>query len=140
MNKKNNNGNQIFAIFSSLLSLFIPGLGQLISLSIKKGLLLIGSFASIIGLFIWRINLIAPYDHGFINKLIKTFHRKPTFTIIIFVFLIGLWILNIIDAYKTAKNKKAKNNIIFVLILILFFTLGWQISQINLYNRNTLLL
>lgn len=116
---------------AAVLSAAIPGLGQLLSLRIRRGLLMFGSFISIIGLFIWRLNIIAHRETGLTAKFIKSFSRQPFFIIFIVAGVLALWIWVIYDSYKIAGGKKEKGIGIFILILVLFFSLGWQISEIN---------
>ena len=116
---------------AAVLSAIIPGSGQLFSLKIRRGLLLLFSFASIIGLFIWRLMVIAHREIGFQARYAKSFSREPIFVVFISLAIIGLWLWIIYDAYKTAKGKNEKGVGIFALVLIMFFSLGWQISEIN---------
>lgn len=139
MTNKNNNSDSkktlsIFPFISAILSLFLPGLGQLISKAFKKGLVILFSTASLIGLFIWRINLLTPYNHGVFSKLSRAIERKPTFMILTILFLLILWVLNVLDAYKTSKEKNKSLSILGAILLILFFIIGWQISEINIYK------
>ncbi|HAK46960.1 MAG TPA: phosphonate ABC transporter, permease protein PhnE [Spirochaeta sp.] len=117
---------------SAVLSLIVPGLGQLLSFRIRRGLFLLFSFVSIIGLFIWRLQVIAHREIGLQAKFVKSFSREPFFIVFICAAVIALWIWIIYDAYKTAGGKNEKGLGIFVLVLIMFFSLGWQISEINL--------
>ena len=116
---------------AAILSAVIPGSGQLLSLKIRRGLLLLFSFVSIIGLFLWRIQTIAHRQIGFPAKYIKSISREPVFIVFITLAIAVLWLWIIYDAYKTAGGKNEKGIGIFALVLVMFFSLGWQISEIN---------
>lgn len=133
-NNNSNNNTKIFPFITSVLSFLIPGLGQLVSKAFKKGFILIFSTISLIGLFAWRINLLTPYNKGLFTKLQRAMNLKPTFMILTILFLVILWIINIIDAYKTCKEKNKNLSMLGIILLILFFIIGWQISEINIYK------
>ena len=117
---------------AAVISAVIPGSGHILSFRIRKGLLLLGSFISIIGLYIWRINLIAHRETGFAAKYVKSVSRQPFFIIFIAAAIIALWLWIIYDAYKSSEaGNKRKGTGIFALVLVMFFCLGWQISEIN---------
>ena len=118
-------------VAAGIVSAVIPGLGQLLSLKIRRGLLMIFSFASIIGLFIWRLNVIAHRETGLTARFVKSFSREPFFVIFICAAVVALWLWIIYDAAKLAKGDVEKRLGIFALILVMFFSLGWQISEIN---------
>lgn len=118
-------------VVAAVASAIIPGLGQILSKRLRRGLLMLFSFISIIGLFLWRLTIVAHREIGFADKFVKSFSRQPFFIILICLGLFVLWLLIIYDAYKTAGGKNEKGIGTFALILLLFFTLGWQISEIN---------
>ena len=68
------------APFAAVASLLVPGLGQLLARKIRRGLLILGSMISIIGLLMWRISILArritggPWD-----EFAKAFERLPFF-------------------------------------------------------------
>ena len=109
MSKQKSAGKPLLpASAAAIISLFIPGLGQLFSLRIRRGLLMFGSFISIIGLFIWRLNIVAHREIGLTAKFIKSFSRQPVFIIFIVTGTIILWLWIIFDSYKIAGGKKEK--------------------------------
>ncbi|MDC7225504.1 MAG: phosphonate ABC transporter, permease protein PhnE [Spirochaetales bacterium] len=118
-------------VAAAVLSAIIPGLGQLLSFRIRRGLLLFFSLVSIMGLFIWRLAVIAHREIGIADRLAKSFSREPFFIIFICLAIFALWLWIIYDAFKTAGGSADKSLGIFVLILVMFFSLGWQISEIN---------
>jgi phosphonate transport system permease protein len=120
---------------AAVLSAILPGLGQTLSRKVKRGLLLFISSITMAGLMIWRFRLAAPRDTGAINIIKKAFYLEP---IMIFIcILIGLfYIWVIIDAYQAAKNATnidaRKPFMVFALLLIVFFFIGWQIGEIDM--------
>ncbi|MBI9109301.1 MAG: phosphonate ABC transporter, permease protein PhnE [Spirochaetales bacterium] len=119
---------------AAVMSAIVPGLGQLLSFRVRRGLLLLFSFVSIVGLFIWRLTILAHREVTFGDQFVKSFSRQPAFVIFICALVVALWVWIIVDAYKMAKGKKDKGAGIFALVLVLFFSLGWQISEINVYK------
>jgi len=121
---------------AALLSAIVPGLGQALARAVQRGLVIFFSFVSIVGLLIWRFRLAAPRDEGFINIFKKALYLEPIFYFITaLVILLYIWI--IIDAYQIAKRaggpKRSKPIMVFVFLLLVFFIIGWQIGQIDLY-------
>jgi phosphonate transport system permease protein len=121
---------------AALLSAIVPGLGQILSRAVRRGVILFFSFATIAGLMIWRFQLAAPRDTGVINIVTKAFHLDPIM-ILISVLIVLLYLANIYDAYKVAVNshklEPRKPFLVFVMLLLVFFFIGWQIGEIDLY-------
>jgi phosphonate transport system permease protein len=122
-------------------SLIVPGLGQLLARYVRRGLLILGSVVSIIGLLIWRIAILARrITGGPGDKLAKAFDRLPFFIGLMLGGIVLLWLWNAWDAYRLAQREKKKPQgglALFFLILALFFALGWQIGEIDLYKAAT---
>jgi len=122
---------------AAVLSAIIPGLGQALARAVQRGAVIFFSFASMLGLLIWRFRDAAPRDQGIINIIKKAFYLEPIFILIsiLFVFFY-IWI--IIDAYQMAKiagiPEKRKPMVVFILLILVFFIIGWQIGQIDLYT------
>ena len=124
------------APIAALFSLIVPGLGQIFARSIRRGILIIFSYATIAGLTIWRFILAAPRDEGIVNIVKKSWHLDPFLIIITILFvLLHLWI--VYDAYMLARHRDRTPVSVFFIILVVFFALGWQIGQINLVNLVT---
>jgi phosphonate transport system permease protein len=115
-------------------SLIIPGLGQILTGEIRRGLLLLGSLASTIVILSWRIHLLAHREIGALDKLLKAFNRRPIFVGLLLLCTIIVWLWNSWDAYRLTRPERKKGPGIFLVILVIFFTMGWQISEINLYK------
>ncbi|MDX9801618.1 MAG: phosphonate ABC transporter, permease protein PhnE [Spirochaetia bacterium] len=113
-----------------LLSFLFPGAGHLYRKHIQRGLLIILSFTSILGLSISRISLLAHRHEGFLPVLKKAFSNNPGFIIFLIVLTLLLWVWIAIDSVK--YNLKKKRPGVFIIILVIFFGLGWQISEIDI--------
>jgi phosphonate transport system permease protein len=125
---------------AGVLSAIIPGLGQALARQIRRGILILFSFATIVGLLVWRFRLAAPRDTGFMNIFNKAIYLQPL--LIGITVVVGLlYLANIHDAVKLAKDagkpEKNKPIIIFIMLILAFFLLGWQIGQIDLYTLTT---
>jgi len=142
-NHKEQRPSLVPAPVAGVASLIIPGLGQLLTRKVRRGLLILGSMISIIGLLMWRISILArritggPWD-----EFAKAFERLPFFIGLMIGGTVILWLWNAWDAYRLAKaseeGEEARGGMaLFFLILVLFFALGWQIGQIDLYKAAT---
>ncbi|MGC9397849.1 MAG: phosphonate ABC transporter, permease protein PhnE [Anaerolineae bacterium] len=142
-NHKEPRPSLVSAPVAGVASLIIPGLGQLLARQLRRGLVMLGAVISIIGLFMWRVSILArritggPWD-----EFAKAFERRPFFVGLIVGGTILLWVWNALDAYRLAEASRKKEEVrgnlsIFFLILLLFFALGWQIGQIDLYKAAT---
>jgi phosphonate transport system permease protein len=120
-----------------LASLILPGLGQMLSGDFGRGALLMGSHLSIIGLFAWRVNDLAHREVGVTAMLGKAFQRQPLFVLLMLVGMALFWLWVVRDAYKEAQSRRRGGIAIFALVLVLFFVLGWQISEINISKAIT---
>jgi phosphonate transport system permease protein len=121
---------------AAILSAIIPGLGQAFSRMVRRGVILFFSFVSIVGLMIWRFQDAAPRDTGAIAIIKKAFHLDPIM-LLITILIVILYLYNIYDAYKVALNSRKgetrKPFMVFVALLLVFFFIGWQIGEIDLY-------
>jgi phosphonate transport system permease protein len=127
----------IKAWLAALFSVFVPGLGQVLSREIRRGLLLFAGFMTSVGILIWRLKLAAPRDVGWENIIKKAYHLQP-FLIGVTILVILLYIFTVIDAYLIAKRKSPSNPFwVFVIMLVAFFSFGWQIGEIDLVEMIT---
>ncbi|MFU8826992.1 MAG: phosphonate ABC transporter, permease protein PhnE [Brevefilum sp.] len=125
---------------AGVLSALVPGLGQALARQVWRGILIFISFASIAGLMVWRFRLAAPRDTGFMNIVNKAFYLQPL--LIIITITVGiLYLANIYDAVKLAmiaeKPDQRKPILIFIMVILSFFLLGWQIGRIDIYTLVT---
>jgi phosphonate transport system permease protein len=120
-------------IVAALLSAFIPGLGQVFARKFQRGLTILVSMSTAIGLLIWRIIDQSQRYKGLELKINKAYYLNPTLYAITGLILITyFWV--IYDAYRSAHPKtsgKSAIGVIFLIILI-FFIQGWEIGQIDL--------
>lgn len=117
----------VVALFSAVL----PGSGHAFARAFRKGLLLLLSFITIVGLWVWRLKITARREEGWWNILKKSFQLHPILLILALV-IVFIYILIIIDAYKTAQQtRKVRSGLLWFFILIAFFALGWQIGDIQ---------
>jgi len=136
MRKEGQRGSLIPPFLAFLVSFFGPGIGHMLAGAFGRGLLLFMSFVTIIGLQLWRINEIARRQILFSDKVLKTYQLEPMLAgVAILTLLLWLWIA--IDAYRVAKRRTRGSIVLFLLVLLLFFGLGWQIGQIDLYQFGT---
>ncbi len=118
-------------------SFFLPGLGQILAGQLKRGVLLLGAMASILTILFWRVHLLAHREVGAAAKYIKALGRRPLFVGLLSLFTVVIWVWNIHDAGNQTKPSRRGGAGIFICILVAFFILGWQISQIDLYKMVT---
>ena len=122
---------------AGVLSLILPGLGQLCSGAVRKGLLLAGSYITLGGLGLWRIYVLAHREIGWIDRFQKAVSRQPGFLILSLILFAGIWLYSAWDAFSLAKMRREGQtvngrNTIFILVLAHFFVIGWQIAEIDL--------
>jgi len=122
------------APIAGIASLILPGTGQVLARRFWRGLLILSSVISIVGLIAWRIDGLAHREPTAIDKLSHAFGRRPLFVGLAIGATLALWLVSALDAYRLAHPDHRGVFWVFVLILVLFFTLGWQISQIDLYK------
>jgi phosphonate transport system permease protein len=121
----------------------VPGLGHLLLGQIRRGLLILGSFASIALMADWRVHIIAPDRASELQTWQDALARRPLFVLLVLVATIVAWALVALDARSNARKvatpRKAaaggpadrRHLGIFAVILGIFFVLGWQISEID---------
>jgi len=122
--------NPALAIVAAVLSFILPGAGQLILGKLQRAFLLFASYATIIGLLVWRFIEAAPRDTGFWPIFLKALRLEPML-IVICLLIIAFLVLAALDAYWIARAYERRGAGVFALIAALFFFLGWQISDIN---------
>ena len=120
-------------VIAGIASLVIPGLGQVLARAVRRGLILFATLVSIVILMGWRFKLAAPRDTGWANIIKKAFRLDPFLIVVTIVFfLLYFWIAY--DAYAIAKNRDKTPVGVFVILFVVYFTLGWQIGQIDLVS------
>ncbi len=120
------------AHLAGIASLIIPGLGQILSNQAKRGILLLLSLGTTAGLLVWRIYEIAFREKTATDMFIKALQRNTFFTGLVLACVAAIWVWTAWDAYSSVKKKRRSGLSIFLVILLAFFALGWQISEIDL--------
>jgi phosphonate transport system permease protein len=116
---------------AAVLSLIVPGLGQMLARRVWRGLLVLGSVVSIIVLTAWRVYDLAHREETVFATFTKALGRRPIFVGLVLVGIVALWLLNAWDAYREAHPGQRGGFDVFILVAVLFFVLGWQISEID---------
>ena len=137
MNSKTRKRNEeqkpalVSPIISAIASLIVPGLGQALSRSIQKGLVLLVSLVSIIGLWVWRVRITARFESTFLGTVKRSFYLEPILLVVAIGF-VAIYLWNVYDAYLSAKPERSNGNfVLWTLVLFTFFFSGWQISDIR---------
>jgi len=118
-------------VVAAFLSLIIPGLGHILARAYKRGLILLASIVSIFGLLAWRIRIIGRREFELIEIIKKAFRLEPLLLLVsIVVIILYLWI--VIDAYRFASRSAGTTLGPVILVIVIFFGLGWQIGKIDL--------
>ncbi|MFZ5821698.1 MAG: phosphonate ABC transporter, permease protein PhnE [Chloroflexota bacterium] len=116
---------------AALSSLIVPGLGHALARSLRKGLLLLVSLASIIALWVWRVRIVARLEPTFTDAVKKSFYLQPVL-LIVAIGAILTYVWTAYDAYNTAKREQTSSNfVLWTLVLFTFFFTGWQIGDIR---------
>ena len=121
---------------AGLLSLVVPGLGQILARQARRGLLLLACLVSSVGLLAWRMSLAARREVGALNIFHKAVSLQPLLAALT-VGVVVLWLWIAWDGYQQARPGRRAGAGIFMLVIILFFALGWQITEINLVKLTT---
>jgi phosphonate transport system permease protein len=127
----------VSAPVAALLSALVPGLGQIFAGMIQRGVLLLGSMATLVALMAWRIDDLGHRESTIIAKVYKAFDLNPTFMAIMAVGIAVLWVWTVWDAVRQTRPEHRGGFILFAFVLLRFFGLGWQISQIDVYKAVT---
>jgi phosphonate transport system permease protein len=119
---------------AGIASLILPGLGQVLARRVWRGLLLLGSLLSIIALLAWRVQELARREPTPLDMFTHAVERRPFFVIPMLIGIVALWLWSAWDAYQQADPERRGSALLFALVLVLFFILGWQISEIDIYK------
>jgi len=114
----------------------MPGLGQILCRETRRGLLLLASLVSSVGLLLWRVNLAARREEGMLNVFRKAVSLQPLLALMT-VGVVVLWLWIAWDGYQRARSRTGTSTGIFILVILIFFGLGWQITEIDLHRLVT---
>ena len=135
VNQKEHAVRNISPVLAGLLSI-IPGLGHIVIGVWERGLGFLGSIATLIGLSIWRIVVIAYRQTTWAERIPVAFRRQPILYVLI-IGIIALWALVVFDAVRIAQKKRGRLTLTYVILGVMFFMLGWQIVEINMVKLFT---
>jgi phosphonate transport system permease protein len=127
--------NLVHPVIAMLLSIIVPGFGHVLARAWQRGILIIASFFTILGLTIWRINQDVIKIGQKVSKLgdiIDKILRLQPILLVTCIVVVILYLLIIFDAYQVAARKTKGATRVFLVLLVTFFLLGWQIGQIDL--------
>lgn len=124
-------------ILAPLASVILPGLGHVLLGAWRRGLLLLISLATIVGLLAWRIRIAGRREDELVGMIRKAFELQPILVAVaIAAVLIYVWI--ILETLLAARRPgKGFNPALWALVLGAYFALGWQIGEINLVTLTT---
>ncbi len=117
---------------AGVFSLIVPGLGQILSKQVQRGLLLFASVATIIAIMGSRIADLGRRAEAGWPMVVRALERRPFFVGIVLVSVAAIWLVGAWDAYRCARDRKRPFTGVFLFVLTAFFVLGWQISEIDL--------
>jgi len=117
---------------AALISAIIPGLGQVLAGAIRRGGLIFLSFITIAALTYWRFILGSSRLAVTLPEIFSSAIRLQPILLLIAILFVIFYIWIIIDAYLIARRAIHNSALLMILIVILFFGLGWQIGEINL--------
>ena len=118
-------------IIAAIISLIVPGLGHMLARAFRKGLVLLLSFISLVGLWVWRVNIEARREPDFLAMVKKSTQLYPIILVLLLL-IVALYLWIAYDAYKTARTiGKVNSGLLWFLVLLTFFIMGWQIGEIK---------
>lgn len=116
---------------AAILSLIVPGLGQVASRQTQRGILILSAFATSVAIFAWRISDLGRRVDGLWPTIQRALERRPGFFFLVAIALALVWLVSVWDAFLCSRDRKRPTTGIFALVLTGFFVLGWQIAEID---------
>ena len=117
---------------AGILSLIVPGLGQLFCRQVQRGVLLFFSVATSLAIMVWRIGDLGRRVDGLWPSFVHALGRRPIFVVLATVIFAVVWLLGAWDAYRCARSRRRPTSGVFVAVMVGFFVMGWQIAEIDL--------
>ncbi len=121
----------VSAPVAGLLSFVVPGLGQVLSGFIQRGILILLSFVSMSGIMIWRIVDLGYRAGTGWPVFVRAIERRPLFIIVMILCVAAVWLLSVRDAWICARERRKPMSGVFLLVLAGFVVQGWQIAEID---------
>lgn len=133
VNNKPQKKSFVSPLIAAIASAILPGFGQILARKINRGLILIISFITYIGLMVWRIADLSSRYEEIATKISKAYYLNP-FLYVITVFIVLVYIWSIVDAYLLAKPAEFRTGAVgtIFLVVLVFFFLGWEIGEIDI--------
>lgn len=117
---------------AAVLSLVLPGLGQLLVRRFSRGAILIAAWVTLLGLSWWRVAELAHRgEPGFLNQFVYAYARRPAFISILVISLALIWLFAAIDSWRSGTTRRTGGPAVLLLVLLGFFVVGWQIARID---------
>ena len=123
-------------VLAAIISAIIPGLGQIFGRLPRRGAVLILGFFTNVALLVWRFRQVARRDVGFVDIFNKAIRLEPLLLFMVIATII-LWLWIIVDAYHAAKRPQGKAIGLFLVLIIVYVAMGWQVGQINMVKLIT---
>jgi phosphonate transport system permease protein len=98
---------------------------------IQRGLLILASLATIVGIFGWRVYELARREATAWEMFQRAFERRELFVALVVAGIVFMWALNVYDAWRAPRSREKGRPGVFLIIGAVFFVLGWQISEID---------
>lgn len=105
-----------------LLSLIIPGAGQVYENDRTRGVMIFGTAAALAGLIYW----------GLINFNVALVSLDGIVTSWLWPFLAAFWAWNVYDAHLQAQGKRASDQVGILLPALVLYIVAWQVTDIRL--------
>ena len=116
---------------AGVLSLLVPGLGQIFARFWQRGVLILAGFMTMAGILNWRVAELGRRAGTGWTAFARAIERRPFFVISILICLIAIWLLNGWDAWLCARHGRKRFTGLYIFVLIGFFIQGWQIAEID---------
>ena len=72
-----------------------PGAGQVLTLRVRRGLLVFASMVSLVGMLVWRLKLLAPLETSARGaRSARPLSRRPVFVALVLLSILAIWVLN----------------------------------------------
>lgn len=107
---------------ATLLSLIVPGVGQLYLGMRTRGIAIFLTTILLGSLIYW--------SSASLQIALVTFGGATTSWL--WLFLIGFWAWNVYDAYRAANHQKSNQLIAFVFAALIIYIIAWQVTDVHL--------
>ncbi len=129
-------------LIAALLAL-IPGVGHLYVRERRRGIILLLLLPTLTLLTSWRLQVFGIDFFAALRGEQSTADLSSAasthfgMAVVLFVFLALIYLWSIWDAYSSAGGRMLSPRLPFLLLFIVSFVIGWDVTQINLYKAIT---